>query len=296
MTSWIRTGPPKKKAAEVAESRSYFLQSSEQDFFAQFNEYLYSHLYAKNFGGSLIVYDRTNSVGPNYPILSSTFQDVSGIRFDAERNIGTVPLNKRQTQLNAFLAGQNINRLREEARKFFQLRPAIEESIKNLVENSKFLVIRKGEPIRSESLEEGVDASLVLYPSASIYSGVKRLPPLQNYFSALSDFQKSAALPSLTVFVTAADPQTAQELRTQIPNSTWTFYMLPPSGYQMNPSFSNTETRRQGFLQLVAEASIAQSAAMIVAPIASPIGRFLFLISEDTTVFKRADDQQFSPI
>ena len=288
MTSWIRAPLRKKSEPE----RPLFFATEDATpaaggFAGQFNSYLYAALYARRAGAPLHVFDRSNAISANYPLLASTFRDVSGIQFETSQIPSATLLSRTSNRLTTFLNSQTFSSLRAGAAEFLQWNSTTRSEIQSL----------RSHPGFPASFDAGIFLGKV-QPTPGLSLGARPVS-VGTYLEALRGLSKDLEKPDLTVFVASETPALLQEFK-QKADPAWNVVTLFPtnvlvSAYDPTTFVRTSQTTRITALrEMITELSVLQSVPVLFTVLSNPIGKFLLLTCKDVDGFKSLDTQRFS--
>ena len=273
MTSWIRTDPAKKRDSI---QKSYYLECTGEPFTAQCLTLFYAHLTAKTNGAPLLVADRNNTVGTNFPLFRSVFADVSGVAYVDGRQIASTALTGRSGQLVAFANSIGVKDLRAMAEGFFKPNAEAVSRIQSQLASVNVLKAKKGAPATASQLPAtGFDVAVAISSEERMSTAERRAAYLQSYVGALRDIQSRRKLKEMTVFFYAEDADQFQEF-TRVMDPTWTVYSFLPSAVQQSTR-AGGRARIESFYQMITELSIVQSCDALVCSLTHSLGKFLYL-------------------
>lgn len=286
MTSWIRT-PFRKGGSSGSAEKPLLYALEDGSITAQFNGYLYAHLYAKSAGKPLHVFDRSSAVSANTPILAETFQDLSGIQFESGLLAPATLLGRNSNRLSTFLNSQTFPTLRAGAAELFQWKDSITSEVTALRSHP-------GWPV-------AFDAGVLLAtssPASSLLRNVRGVSVSQ-YLEALRDLQKESGASELNIFVASETPGLLQEFKSKADRS-WNLFTLFPANVMVSahtPStFARTtsKVRATAFRELVTELAILQDVPVLITVLANNTGKFLLLTTKHPEGFRSLDTNTFS--
>jgi hypothetical protein len=273
MTSWIRTDPAKKRDPI---QKSYYLECTGEPFTAQCLTLFYAHLTANANGAPLLVADRNNTVGTNFPLFRSVFADVSGVAYVDGRQMSSTALTSRTGQLVSFANSISVKDLRAMAEGFFTPNAEAAERIRSQLASVNVLKAKKGTATTSSPLPAtGFDAAIAISSEERLSTAERRATYLQSYIGALRDIQSRRKLKEMSVFFYAEDADQFQEF-TRLMDPSWTVYSFLPSPVQQSARASG-RSRIDSFYQMIVELSIVQGCDAIACSLTHSLGKFLYL-------------------
>jgi hypothetical protein len=272
MTSWIKAAPQKPLESKP----TLFFETASNGFCTNFIDYLYAYIYAETVGQPLYVYDRTNSIGYNYPIITRTFEPDPKVLYTDAMVPSANSTKKVATRLKIqeAISALPLDSLRTHATELF-------------VWNNILLGRIVGLGIRRfpDTFDVGVHiraANRVGRDSAPI--------AISKYVSAIHDMQKASKKTKLDVFVMTDMVSMLEQLK-KAADPSWTIYHLPTN--LINPEMHvqarlNTAPFRETvpvYESFVAELIMMQRAEAVVCTMESNVAKFLYLTMPDTTEF-----------
>ena len=284
MTSWLNA----RITPKIIEKTSLLFETSTGGFCSQFNEFVYSYLYALSEKKGLIVNDMRNAISTTYPLIKNTFATPSDITFtDTYVNTST-PMNRRAVQLRSFLNMINTKVLRTEARKVLQWAPELVARLENIIQTNNISVA---------TLNVGVH----MRSGDKISSRTTQNISVDQYMQAVKKYQVDSKLNKLNVFVMSDSQNRLSELQKK-KDPSWTIYtianpFLAAEGYvQASFNAAPARTRMESYTQFMAELYVMQRIPQIFSTFTSNVGRFLYLTTNDTTRVVSLDTPNFVPV
>lgn len=270
MTSWIRNAPPTRKTPPI--QKSYYLECTAEPFTTQCLTLFYSHLFATRNGAPLLVADRNNSVGTNFPLFRSVFADVSGVSYVDGRQIASTALTGRNAQMMALANSIAVKDLRLAAETFFNLNTEAASRIQSQLASVSVLRAKKGTATTTVALpSSGFDAAVALSAEERLSTAERRATYLQSYVAALRDIQLRRKLKEMSVFFYAEDEDQFNEF-VRLMDASWTAYSFLP-----NAGGRAARGRIEAFYQMVTELSVLQTCDAVVCSLNHSLGKFLYL-------------------
>lgn len=283
MTSWLNA----RITPKIVEKTSLLFETSTGGFCSQFNEFVYSYLYALSEKKGFVVNDMRNAISTTYPLIKNTFATSSDITFtDSYMNTAT-PMNRRAIQLRSFLNIINTKVLRTEARKILQWAPELVGRLENIIRTNNISVA---------SLNVGVHMR-----SGNNSSRTTQNISVDQYIQAVKKYQTDSKLNKLNVFVMSDSQNRLGELQKK-KDPSWTIYtianpFLAAEGYvQASFNAAPARTRMESYTQFMAELYVIQRIPQIFSTFTSNVGRFLYLTTNDTTRVVSLDTPVFMPV
>jgi hypothetical protein len=269
MTSWVRARPLPR--SEVPTERPLLFETNEQGLCANFNQFLYAYAYAESEKKSLSVYDMQNSISPSFPLIKSTFADISGVTYIDSMLPSAISLRRNISRVMDVAKGIPLATLRTTAQRIFQWNPQLTPIVKEIFDKAKLpgafdlgIHIRAGDKITTREM-------------ASI--------SIDRYIAATKKYQTDSALDELHIFImTDTIPLRAAFIKKADPS--WTIYYLPtqlpqPDGHS-EVGFNGSPRRLKilAYNYFMAELIVMQSIPDILCTLSSNVGRFLYYTVE----------------
>ena len=239
-------------------------------FCLQFNQYLYSALYAKSQGQRLYVNDTTNAVSIRYPLIQNTFApvaDLSDVQFRDSQLLTATSLKNRVQPMREFLSRVTPDILRVSASEILTWNNGLLEKIQPLLDEVK------------AELDIGVH----------MRTNAMKPVPVEKYLEQVRAFQTKSKKAALNVFLMSDSPELLQEF-TKKKHSSWAIYtlrspLLMGGHKQLQFNAAANRVRMDSYLYFVAELYTMQQIPHIICSLSSNVGRFLYLtVADDTTV------------
>jgi len=276
MTSWIKELPQKP-----VEKTSLSFDTTDGGFCAQFNNYLYSFVYAQSMNMKLYVNDTSNAVSLRYPLIKNTFGDVSGVEFTDTIIPTAKSLTKLQGDLRVFLSKIEKEKFRKVAQEIFVWNPTLLQSI-------------------SSKLIPDVDVGVHMRAGDKIITRESNDVPVDNYIKAVKKYQETSKKATLRVLVMTDSSARLEEFK-QKKDPSWTIvniaYPTSINGHNQRDFNSATRQKRMSdYLDFMAELVVMQKVEHIVCTFSSHVGRFLYLTADDTTSIVSLDRAAFAPL
>ena len=278
MTSWIRVPPVKQVEAQ----KTYFFETTEDGFCNNFNQYLYARLFSLSEGKPLQVYDRTNAVSSNFPVIQNTFVDVSGVSFVDSMAPRASSIQKLMRRVLDHARGVPLANLRATAQDAFQWKDSLVDKLTTIIQGASLpatfdagIHIRSGDVTATRDLRAGIT--------------------VDQYVQAVRAIQKKAGKEKMAVFVMTDSAQRLGEFVKKADPS-WKVYTLS------NPTLSPTSGRNPAAMRLtaytyfMAELLVMQSINDIVCRLSNNVGKFLYLTVEHPDRILSLDASRFSVI
>ena len=287
MTSWIQV-PPRKQV----EKNSFLFETTEAGFCSQFNNYLYSAMYATSVNTPLYVNDTTNAVSLRYPLIKNTFVNQPNVTFtDTQVLSATSLMRKSASQKIAGVLLQYLNmveksKFREMARKIFAWNPSLLLKIQTRLDDASF--------------PDEIDVGVHMRAGDKIITGESKDISVETYINAIRKYQKESKKKALTIFVMTDSSERLEELKRK-KDSCWNIVTL---GYPVNVkghtqrdfNAAPSQTRMSAYIDFMSELFLMQTLPQIICTYSSNIGRFLYLTADDSTSVVSMDMPVFSPV
>lgn len=281
MTSWIRNRAPPVKPTRA--ELDVVFQTDRGGFCAQFNRYFYHTYYARRIGKELQVLEAPNCMGDTHPLLSTTFVDVSGVRFVSARpeEIST----RQATKVFDTVTRTAPATLKAAARELLAWNLGLETQLRAI--------------LATTGLPAAFDLAVHIRSGDKITRGEMRPISLDRYVRAIEEFQATARLKTVRVFVMADNPAALEQLKRRV-KGPFQFYSLAsthPTGGHRQEEFNArpVEDKFNEMMVFLLELFLAQRCPAIVATLTSNVGRFLWLTAP-TRSFRSLDVADFVPL
>jgi hypothetical protein len=275
MTSWLGRSAFKP----VPKKDSFMFETEATGFCLQFNQYLYSALYAKSQGHRLYVNDTTNAVSIRYPLIQNTFApvaDLSDVQFRDSQLLTATSLKNRVQPMREFLARVTPETLRAAAGGILAWNKDLVEKIQPLIVTAKIDV---GVHMRTNLLKP---------------------VPVEKYLQEVRNYQDKTKKKTLNVFLMSDSPELLQDF-TKKKHPSWAIYTvrapLTAGGHkQIDFNAAPNRLRMDSYLAFLAELYSMQRAPHVICNFGSNVGRFLYLTVADGTTVVSIDQAQFVPV
>jgi hypothetical protein len=273
MTSWIRARPPPR--AETPLERPFLFETNDLGLCANFNQFLYAYAYAytglQEAQKPLIVYDLQNCISPSFPLIKSTFLDMSGVTFVDSMVPSAVSLKRSLPKVMETVRTVPLERLRTLAQKIFQWSPQLTPIVKDIFDKAK--------------LPTSFDLGIHIRAGDKITTREMANISIDKYIAATKKYQADAGLDELEIFImTDTIPLRAAFVKKADP--TWKIFYLPtplpqPEGH-IQAVFNNSPRRIKitAYNYFMAELMLMQSIPDIICTLSSNVGRFLYYTVE----------------
>jgi len=278
MTSWIRVPPTK----QIEIQKTYFLETTEEGYCNNFVQYLYAHLFSLSERRPLEVYDRTNAISANYPLIHNTFVDVSGVSYLDAMSPRASSIQKNMRRVLEYVNRIPAADLRLIAQQVFQWNESLVEKLEPIIKEASLpKSFDVGVHIRSNDVNVGRD--------------LRSTVTVDQYVQAVRTVQKKAGKEKMSVFVMTDNAQRLGEF-IQKADRSWKVYTLS------NPTLSGitgrnpASTRLTAYTYFMAELLVMQSIDDIVCRLSNNVGKFLYLTVEHPERIFSLDASRFSVI
>jgi hypothetical protein len=263
MTSWIKVQP--KKALVKS---SLLFETTDSDLCTDFNQFLYAYLYSVSEDKTLEVYDLNNSVSLNYPLLKSTFVDMSGVKYVDGIGINTMSTKRSINRVMQNVRSMPLDTVRSRAQALFQWNPSLIPALQSVLAGS--------------NLPAEFDLGVHIHVGDNITTRDRRAVTVDEYVRAVKKIQGDSKKETLDIFLMSDSANAIAEFKKKA-DSSWTIYNLPfvakndPMG-RSNRSLANA--RLNAYRSFMTELLIMQSISNIVCLLSNSVGRFLYLTVE----------------
>ena len=270
MTSWIRAQPAPRGQTVV--ERPMLFETNELGLCANFNQFLYAYAYASSQEGkALTVYDMLNCISPSFPLIRSTFGDVSGVVFVDSMLPSAISLKRTFPKVMETVQAIPMESLRKTAQKIFQWGPQAISAVKEILDKAK--------------LPGAFDLGIHIRAGDKITTREMNAISIERYVAAAKKYQADSALDELHIFIMTDTVKMRSDFIAKADPS-WRVYYLPtplpqPEGHVQ--SAFNASPRRiktVAYNYFIAELVIMQSIPDILCTLSSNVGRFLYYTVE----------------
>jgi len=277
MTSWLHV--PRQKPLES--KPTLFFETNADGFCGNFVDYLYAYIYAETVQQPLYVYDRTNTIGYNYPLLLRTFEQEPKILYTDAMVPTANSTKKRATQLKVqeCITALPVDSLRKHAAELFIWNQTLLQRVVGLGLKRFPAIFDVGVHIR-----------------AANRVGRQELPSISidKYVKAIKDLQKASKKAKFNVFVMTDTVSMLEQLK-KVADPSWTIYHLPTNlinaEMHVQARFNSAPFREKTpvYETFVAELMMIQKSAALICTMESRVAKFLYLTMPDTTEFVSLD-------
>ena len=258
MSSWIQQ--PLKK---VLSNDSLYCSTSTSGYGSNFLNFFMCYLYARSRDKVLYLKDTKNNITDSFHLILDTFKELPGITYTLQNAVTIQQVIP--SELKNFYEIQDIDFLRSEAKRIFQLQPSIQK---------KIALLRKGLP--------GFDLGVHIRTGDKITSGEMQKIPLEAYLKQITDFQLVSGKKNLNIYLmTDSATVVANFKKKALPSWTVTV-LLPPitnTDGHVQKQFNSypIQVKMDAFIHFLAEVQILQECPTVICTFSSNIGRFLYL-------------------
>jgi hypothetical protein len=271
MTSWVRARPLPRTETPI--ERPLLFETNEQGLCANFNQFLYAYAYAafQEGGKPLTVYDMQNSISPSFPLIKSTFADISGVNFVDSMLPSVVSLKRNLPRVMETVRALPLPTLRETAQRIFKWNTQLTPIVREIFDKAK--------------LPAAFDLGIHIRAGDKITTREMVSIPIEKYIAATKKYQADSGLDELHIFImTDTIPLRTEFIKKADPS--WSIYYLPtplpqPEGH-VQAVFNNSPRRLKtpAYNYFMAELMIIQSIPDILCTLSSNVGRFLYYTVE----------------
>ena len=271
MTSWIRARPLPRSETPLA--RPLLFETNEQGLCANFNQFLYAYAYSALQDGErpLTVYDMQNSISPSFPLIKSTFADISGVVYVDSMVPSAISLKRIQPRVMETVGGLSLGMLRATAQKIFKWNAQLTPIAKEILDKA--------------SLPAAFDLGIHIRAGDKITTREMASISIDKYIAATKKYQTDAGLDELFIFMmTDTIPLRAAFIKKADPS--WKIHYLPtplpqPDGH-VQSAFNNSPRRMKvaAYNYFMTELIVMQSIPDILCTLSSNVGRFLYYTVE----------------
>jgi hypothetical protein len=284
MTSWIRgrAGPPRQPRAEL----DVFWTTNTNGFCSQFNQYFYHAYYARRIGKEVQVLETPNCISATHPLLSTTFADVSGVRFVTAR---PDEVSQRQhAKVFDTVTRTAPATLRAAAREILAWNPGLEGQLRGI--------------LATTGMPAAFDLVVHIRTGDKVAQGEMKSIQLERYIRAIEEVQPPAVrgiVKPLQVLVMADNATVLEQLKKRVKGA-YQFYSLASthaSGGHRQEEFNarSTDDKFSEMMIFLLELYLAQRCPAVICTLSSNVGRFLWLTGS-ARVFKSLDVTDFVPL
>jgi len=282
MTSWIKAAPQKPLESKP----TLFFETNADGFCGNFVDFLYAYIYAQTVQQPLYVYDRTNSIGYNYPLLLRTFEQEPKVLYTDAMVPSANSTKKRVMQLKVqeCITALPVESLRKNAAELFIWNQILLQRVVGL-----------GLKRFPSTFDVGV------HIRAANRVGRQELPSIsiEKYLAAIKDIQKKSKKAKFDVFVMTDTASMLEQLKKGADPS-WVIHHFPTnlinSDTHVQARFNSAPFREKTpvYETFIAELMMIQKSAALVCTMESHVAKFLYLTMPDKTEFVSLD-KNFSP-
>lgn len=284
MTSWIRgrAGPPRAPRAEL----DVFYATDMRGFCAQFNNYFYHAYYARRIGKEVQVLETPNCISATHPLLSTTFADVSGVRFVTAR---PEEVSSRQgPKVFDTVTRTAPATLRAAAREILAWNAGLEGQLRGI--------------LATTGMPAAFDLVVHIRTGDKVARGEMKSIQLDRYIRAIEEIPvpivRGVPKP-LQVLVMADNATILDQLKKRV-KGPYQFYSLASthaSGGHRQEEFNarSVDDKFNEMMIFLLELYLAQRCPAVICTLSSNVGRFLWLTGS-ARVFKSLDVADFVPL
>lgn len=271
MTSWLKTGPAKKKEEDAV--KPFLFETDDGGLCSQFNAYLYAMAYSVAEKAPLLVNDTANVISLRFPLIKNTFVNPTSVTFTDTNLLSSISLKRRRQALATYILGLTPAHLREAGRNILQWN---EDALQPTLDVSGIDI---GVHIRTFGVNEPKNA------------------PIEQYVKAIQAVQKISKKTALTVFVMSDSVQRLEEFK-QKKDKSWRIVTAgtPPNlGAHSQRDFNAAPPRARmaAYKEFLGELQVMQQLPQIICSFSSNVGKFLYLTTDANVV--SVDQTVFSP-
>jgi hypothetical protein len=273
MTSWLSRGQVRRPTTRLEFDVTF--KTDMAGFCSQFNRYFYHAYYAKKIGKELQVFDGPNCLSDTMPLLRSTFQDISGIRFleaPAEEDSG-----RTSAKLFDALTKTPRETLRVSARDFLQWNPQVQIQIQEI--------------LKSTGLPNSFDLGI------HIRTGQARPIPLDRYLRAIDDHLQNSKLKSLRIFIMSDNSAVLTQLKARLKGPFQVYSIERTATGHVQSAFNAKpfDEKFNEYMKFLTELTIMQKIPVLHCTLSSNVGKFLYLTGNYRSL-RSLDVTDFVPI
>jgi hypothetical protein len=273
MTSWLSRNQVRRPTTRLEFDVTF--KTDMGGFCSQFNRYFYHVYYAKKIGKELQVFDGPNCLSDTMPLLRTTFQDISGIRFlevPAEEESG-----RTSAKLFDALAKTPRETLRVSARDLLQWNPQVQIQIQ--------------EVLKSTGLPTAFDLGI------HIRTGQDRPIALDRYLRAIDDYLFNSKLKSLKIFVMSDNSAVLAQLKARLkgPFQVYSIERTATGHVQAQFNAKPFDEKFNEYMKFLTELTIMQKIPVIHCTLSSNVGKFIWLTGNYRSL-RSMDISDFVPI
>lgn len=271
---------------------------TEDDPATQYLDLLYCYLYAQHQGGELRVYDHSNPAAPFEGFFTGAFKDLPGLRYIDTRDLSSKMLHQKPGTYTPYVRTLGVERLREAAEHFFQLKPAKLAEVEAAVAGQTVLTFSKERAtpqIPMGAVPVVYDCAAVIMSGSGIGTGGSgnAVKSVATFVGAIRALQGKMRAAYMNVFVLADDEAVFKELA-RLGDGSWTFYTVPVRAAPVTRSQKAlTRVRLENYTQFLAEIATVQNTPNILCGLGSAVGKFIYLTCLEPANFRAIDGVKF---
>ena len=269
MTSWIRANPLPK--GQTPMERPMLFETTDEGLCANFNQFLYAYVYAALQGKALTVFDMQNCVSPSFPLIKSTFADITGINYVDSMIPSAISLKRALPKVMETVRGVPLETLCKTAQDIFKWSPQITAVLKGIFDKA--------------GLPTAFDLGIHIRAGDKITTRQMNAISIDKYVAATKKYQTESGLDELHIFI-MTDTVSLRSQFIQKADASWKVYYLPtplpqPDGH-VQSAFNNSPRRvkTSAYNYFIAELVVMQSIPDILCTLSSNVGRFLYYTVE----------------
>jgi hypothetical protein len=281
MTSWIRTGPAKKKDPVVQE---FYWTPTPTSITESFNSLLYAVCYSFIRSKKLNVNPVNTLIGTNFDGIRSALVDIPKVSYvtDVKANYKQIKQDAEYYQALSLLSEESI---RAVAAELFTWNVDMQKRCENA---------------RKEwGMPDAFDLGVHIRTPRRVGRGAPTLS-VASYINAVRAHQVATKKKKLDIFIMTDNSQLLDEFQ-RAADSSWTIYNLPSSARNLegfSPEGYSGLSRSQriaAFYEFVTELMIMQSVETVITTLSSNTGRFLYITSDPTHKYVSLDEKEYKP-
>jgi hypothetical protein len=269
MTSWIRANPLPKGQSLL--ERPMLFETTDEGLCANFNQFLYAYVYAAIQGKALTVFDMQNCVSPSFPLIKSTFADVTGVNYVDSMVPSAISLKRAQPKVMETVKGLPLETLCKTAQDIFKWGPQMTPILKDIFDKA--------------GLPTAFDLGIHIRAGDKITTRQMNAISIDKYVAATKKYQTESGLDELHIFI-MTDTVSLRSQFIQKADASWKVHYLPtplpqPDGH-VQSAFNNSPRRVKtaAYNYFIAELVVMQSIPDILCTLSSNVGRFLYYTVE----------------
>ena len=246
-------------------------ETTDEGLCANFNQFLYAYVYAALQGKPLTVFDMQNCVSPSFPLIKSTFADITGINYVDSMIPSAISLKRALPKVMETVRGVPLETLCKTAQDIFKWSPQITAVLKDIFDKA--------------GLPTAFDLGIHIRAGDKITTRQMNAISIDKYVAATKKYQTESGLDELHIFI-MTDTVSLRSQFVQKADASWKVYYLPtplpqPDGH-VQSAFNNSPRRVKttAYNYFIAELVVMQSIPDILCTLSSNVGRFLYYTVE----------------